>query len=202
MRLAVLASGRGSNLQAILDACRQGKIKAQVVLVVSDQCKAFALKRAEREKIPAVCLLPEDFSAVKAYEKKLLTIIKDYQVDCLLLAGFMRILSAEFMEKVAIPVLNIHPSLLPAFPGLRAQKQALDYGVRYSGCTVHFVDAGVDTGPIILQAVVPVYPDDSEESLAARILREEHRLYPRAVQLLVEGKIYCKGRQVLFSEED
>ena len=120
----------------------------------------------------------------------------------MLLAGFMRILSAEFMEKVAIPVLNIHPSLLPAFPGLRAQKQALDYGVRYSGCTVHFVDAGVDTGPIILQAVVPVYPDDSEESLAARILREEHRLYPRAVQLLVEGKIYCKGRQVLFSEED
>ncbi|MGI6587377.1 MAG: phosphoribosylglycinamide formyltransferase [Peptococcia bacterium] len=200
LRLAVLASGRGSNLQAILNACHGGQINAEVVVVLSDKENALALERAKREGIPALWVNPASFSSQEAYEKKLVQVINDFTVDYLLLAGFMRILSPVFIRGVAIPILNIHPSLLPAFSGLNAQKQALDYGVRYSGCTVHFVDEGVDTGPIILQAVVPVYSDDTEESLAQRILQEEHWLYPKVIQLLSEGRIRCEGRKVIIKE--
>lgn len=200
-RLAVLASGRGSNLQNILDACKDGQIKAEVVVVISDKEQALALERASKEGIPAFWLDPTIFTTKAEYEEKLYQAINEYQVDFVLLAGFMRVLSPVFIQGVKVPILNIHPSLLPAFTGLKAQRQALEYGVRYSGCTVHFVDQGVDTGPIILQAVVPVNPHDTEESLTERILQEEHRLYPRVVQLLCEGKIHCEGRRVIITEE-
>ncbi|HHY05657.1 MAG TPA: phosphoribosylglycinamide formyltransferase [Clostridia bacterium] len=202
LRLAVLASGRGSNLQAIMNACQEGRINAEVVVVLSDQENALALERAKQKKIPALCVNPQEFLTREAYEKKLMEVIKGFTVDYLLLAGFMRILSPVFIRGVAIPILNIHPSLLPAFSGLNAQRQALEYGVRYSGCTVHFVDEGVDTGPIISQAVVPVYPDDTEESLAQRILQEEHQLYPQVIQLLSKGRICCEGRKVIIIEEE
>ena len=202
LRLAVLASGRGSNLQAILNACHKGQINAEVVVVLSDKENALALERAKQKEIPALWVNPVDFSTREAYEEKLVQVINDFAVDYLLLAGFMRILSPVFIRGVTMPILNIHPSLLPAFSGLNAQRQALEYGVRYSGCTVHFVDEGVDTGPIILQAVVPVYTDDTEESLARRILQEEHQLYPKAIQLLSEGRIRCEGRKVIITEEE
>ncbi|MDD4665428.1 MAG: phosphoribosylglycinamide formyltransferase [Clostridia bacterium] len=201
LRLAVLVSGRGSNLQAILKACKGGQINAEVVVVLSDQENAVALERAKKEGIPSFWVNPAEFSTKKEYEEKLVQVINSFTVDYLLLAGFMRVLSTVFMRGVKVPLLNIHPSLLPAFTGLHAQRQALEYGVRYSGCTVHFVDEGVDTGPIILQAVVPVYPNDTEESLSQRILQEEHRLYPKVVQLLSEGKIRCEGRKVMIIGE-
>jgi len=200
-RLAVLASGRGSNLQSILEACQEGRIKAEVVVVLSDQENAMALEKASRKGIPSFWLDSADFSTKQEYEEKLAQVINDYQVDFILLAGFMRIFSPVFIRGVKGPILNIHPSLLPAFTGLNAQRQALEYGVRYSGCTVHFVDEGVDTGPIIMQAVVPLFPNDTEESVSERILREEHRIYPEVVQLLCEGKIRCVGRKVIITEE-
>ncbi|MFZ5754040.1 MAG: phosphoribosylglycinamide formyltransferase [Bacillota bacterium] len=201
LRLAVLASGRGSNLQALLDASERGQMNASVVVVISDKEKAQALERARKHGIPALWVNPRDFSGKENFEAAVLEVIKTYKVDYILLAGFMRILSPSFIRQAGIPILNIHPSLLPAFPGLNAQKQAIDYGVRYSGCTVHFVDEGVDSGPIILQAVVPVFPDDSEETLSMRILREEHKLYPLAVRLLSEGRVRCVGRKVIISGE-
>ncbi len=201
LRLAVLASGRGSNLQALLDASEGGQMNASVVVVISDKEKAQALERAQRHGIPAHWINPRDFAGKEKFEAAVLEMIKTYKVDYILLAGFMRILSPYFIRQAGIPILNIHPSLLPAFPGLNAQKQALDYGVRYSGCTVHFVDEGVDSGPIILQAVVPVFPDDSEETLSMRILREEHKLYPLAVRLLSEGRVRCVGRKVIILGE-
>lgn len=201
LRLAVLASGRGSNLQALLEAGEGGQMNASVAVVISDKEKAQALERARKHGIPALWINPKDFSCKEDFEAAVLEEIKTYKADYILLAGFMRILSPFFIRQAGIPILNIHPSLLPAFPGLNAQKQALDYGVRYSGCTVHFVDEGVDSGPIILQAVVPVFPEDSEETLAMRILKEEHRLYPLAVRLLSEGRIRCEGRKVIILGE-
>ena len=201
LRLAVLASGRGSNLQALLEAGEEGQMNASVAVVISDKEKAQALERARKHGIPAFWINPKDFSSKEDFEAAVLKVVKAYEADYILLAGFMRILSPFFIRQAGIPILNIHPSLLPAFPGLNAQKQALDYGVRYSGCTVHFVDEGVDSGPIILQAVVPVFPEDSEETLAMRILKEEHRLYPLAVRLLSEGRIKCEGRKVIILGE-
>jgi phosphoribosylglycinamide formyltransferase-1 len=201
-RLAVFVSGRGSNMQSIIDACKDGRINGEVVVVISDKENAFALTRAKKEGISSFCLDPSRFATKQEYEEKLAQAISEYAVDYLLLAGFMRVLSPVFINAVRIPILNIHPSLLPAFTGLHAQRQALEYGVRFSGCTVHFVDQGVDTGPIILQAVVPVYPDDTEESLSQRILQEEHQLYPQAVQLLCEGRIRCEGRKVIITKEE
>jgi len=201
LRLAVLASGRGSNLQSLLEAVNSNEINASIVTVLSDKKEALALERARQNEIPAYWVNPKVFSTKEDFEESLLKIIKNYQVDYILLAGFMRVLSPYFIRQAGVPVLNIHPSLLPSFPGLHAQKQALEYGVRYSGCTVHFVDEGVDSGPIILQAVVPVYPDDTEESLSERILKEEHVIYSKAVQLLSEGRIICEGRKVKITGE-
>lgn len=202
LRLAVLASGRGSNLQAILDACAAGELQAEVVVVLSDKEKALALERARQRKIPAFWVNPVDFSGKMQFEEGLLRIIDEFNVDYIVLAGFMRVFSSTFIRGASVPILNIHPSLLPAFTGLHAQRQAVEYGVRYSGCTVHFLDEGVDTGPIIMQAVVPVYHGDTEESLAERILREEHRLYPQVLQLLAEGRISCEGRKVIITGEE
>ncbi len=195
--LAVLASGRGSNLQAILDACETPGFPARVAVVVSDRERALALERAAARGVPTRFLNPKDFAERAGYDTALASAIEAHEVGLVCLAGFMRVLGPAFVRSFRGRIINVHPSLLPAFPGLAAQRQALDYGVRVAGATVHFVDEGVDTGPIILQSSVPVHPDDTEESLSARILREEHRLYPEAIRRYAEGRLHIAGRRVL-----
>ncbi|OGK98047.1 MAG: phosphoribosylglycinamide formyltransferase [Candidatus Rokubacteria bacterium RIFCSPHIGHO2_12_FULL_73_22] len=197
MGLGVLASGRGSNLQAILDATVAPGFPARVAVVVSDHEGAQALGRARARGVPAVWLNPKDFGDRAAYDVALAGVLEAHGVGLVCLAGFMRILGPAFVRAWAGRILNVHPALLPAFPGLAAQRQALAYGVRLAGATVHFVDEGVDTGPIVLQASVPVHPDDTEESLSARILVEEHRLYPEAIRLFAERRLAIVGRRVL-----
>jgi phosphoribosylglycinamide formyltransferase-1 len=199
--LAVLASGRGSNLGAILDACREPAFPARVAVVVSDRESAAALERARREGVDAVFLDPKAYGDRAAYDRALLATLAPYRPGLVCLAGFMRLLGPTFVGEWAGRLMNIHPSLLPAFPGLHPHRQALDYGVRVSGATVHFVDAGVDTGPVILQAGVAVRADDTEDSLSARILVEEHRLYPEAIRLFAEGRLTIAGRRVLVREK-
>lgn len=196
----MLASGRGSNLGAILDACRRGAFPARVVVVISDRERAPALERATRDGVDAVFVNPKDHHDRAAYDAALLDTLERYRPGLVCLAGFMRILTPTFVRAWPGRLVNIHPSLLPAFPGLHAQRQALDYGVKVAGATVHFVDEGVDTGPIILQASVPVRPDDTEDSLSSRILIEEHRLYPEAIRLFAEGRLVMTGRRVLVQE--
>jgi phosphoribosylglycinamide formyltransferase-1 len=198
LRVGVLASGRGSNLQAILDACARPDFPARVVVVISDRERAAALERARGAGIEAVFVNPKDFGERDAYDASVTGILQERGVGLVCLAGFMRILSPVFVRAWRGRALNIHPSLLPAFAGLHPQRQALDHGARVSGATVHFVDEGVDTGPIVLQSAVPVQPDDTEDTLAARILTEEHRLYPEAVRLFALGRLRIAGRKVLI----
>lgn len=200
LQLAVLASGRGSNLQAILEAIREGKLSARVAVVISDNPEALALERARQQGLPALLVKPQAYSSKAAYEQKLVEICKSYQVELVVLAGYMRLLSSTFLKHFLNRVVNIHPALLPAFIGLNAQHQALEYGVRFSGCTVHFVDNGMDTGPILLQAVVPVCPHDTEDTLAARILVQEHRIYPLALELIAQGQVHLEGRRVWIED--
>ncbi len=194
MRTAVLVSGRGSNLQVFLDAWTQGTLAIEIVAVGSDQEDAQALERARQAGVSVRAFPLGAYPNRRAQERELLGWLKDLGVELLLLAGYMRVLSGEFVREAGFPILNIHPSLLPAFPGTQAQRQALEYGVKVSGCTVHFVDEGLDSGPIILQEAVPVQSEDTEESLAVRILEVEHRLYPEAVRLLLAGKFKRSGR--------
>jgi len=196
LKLAVLVSGNGSNLQAIIDAIEAGSINARIVCVVSNNPDAFALTRAAKYGIPTRIHTNKSYTSRQEYDAALVKILKDNETELVILAGFMRILSKVMVDAFPHAIVNIHPALLPAFPGLHAQKQALDYGVRYSGCTVHLVDCGTDTGPIILQAVVPVESSDTEETLSARIQREEHRCFPEAIKLFAEGKIHVNGRHV------
>jgi phosphoribosylglycinamide formyltransferase-1 len=200
LRLAVLASGRGSNLGAILDACRRPGFPARVVVVVSDREGAPALARARQEGVEAVFLDPKAHADRAAYDAALSATLERHRAGLVCLAGFMRLLGPAFVSTWGGRLINVHPALLPAFPGLRAQRQALERGVRIAGATVHFVDDGVDTGPIILQASVPVLPGDTEDSLSARILVEEHRLYPEAIRLFAEGRLAVAGRRVLVKE--
>jgi phosphoribosylglycinamide formyltransferase-1 len=200
VRLAVLASGRGSNLGAILDACRRPGFPARVVVVVSDRERAPALERAREAGIDAVFLDPKAHGDRTAYDAALLATLERYRPGLVCLAGYMRILTPPFVRSWVGRLVNVHPSLLPAFPGLHAQRQALDYGVKIAGATVHFVEEGVDTGPIIVQASVPVLPDDTEDALSARILVEEHRLYPEAIRLFAEGRLVIRGRRVVVEE--
>lgn len=195
--IAVLASGRGSNLQAILDAIKAGTLDAQVVVVLSDKSNAKALERAAAEGIPAYHVDPKAFADKAAYEAALLAYIEQYHCELICLAGYMRILSPYFVQHAPCRIMNIHPSLLPSFPGLHAHQQALDYGVKYSGCTVHFVDEGVDSGAIIFQEIVDVYPDDTEDTLSERILVKEHQVYPKAIQMFAEGRLSFDGRRVI-----
>lgn len=197
--VGVLVSGRGSNLQAILEAAERPGYPARVVIVASDRERAPALGRAAAGGVPAVFLNPKDFTGPEAYEEALSALLVSHGVGLVCLAGFMRLLGVGFVRAWAGRIMNVHPSLLPAFPGLHAQRQALAYGVRVAGATVHFVDEGVDTGPIVLQSSIPVEPDDTEESLAARILVEEHRLYPEAVRLFAEGRLRIVGRRVIVT---
>ena len=198
LRLGVLVSGRGSNMEAIIKAGEEGKLNAKVVVVISDRSEEPALKKAERKNIKSLYVNPKQFSTKAEYEEELIKIFSSFEVDLIILAGFMRLLSPRFLSYYKNKVLNIHPSLLPSFPGLEPQKQAIDYGVKVSGCTVHFVDEGMDTGPIILQRAVPVLEDDDAESLAERILKEEHDLYWRAIQLIAEGRVTIEGRKVIL----
>jgi phosphoribosylglycinamide formyltransferase-1 len=199
--LGVLASGRGSNLQAILDACARPGFPARVAVVISDREQAQALQRARAASLEALWVNPKDFGDREAYDRALVRELETRGVGLVCHAGWMRILSPAYVRAFAGRALNIHPSLLPAFPGLHAQRQALEHGVRVSGATVHFVDEGVDTGPIVLQAAVPVEPSDTEETLAARILVEEHRLYPEAIRLVAEGRLRIQGRRVIVLPE-
>jgi phosphoribosylglycinamide formyltransferase-1 len=196
LRLAVLASGGGTNLQAIIDHCQEGTLAAEIVLVVSNNPDAGALERAERAGIPQCCIDHRDFNDRAEFDRAVVAAIKMAGADLIVLAGFMRLISDVFLEAFPERIINIHPALLPAFPGLNVHRKAIDYGARFSGCTVHFVDSGVDTGPIIAQAVVPVLPEDDEETLAARILQQEHRIYPQAIQWLAENRIRIENRRV------
>lgn len=200
-KIAVFVSGRGSNLQALLDAQHKGEMPAEIAVVISDKKDAYGLQRAEQQGITNFFVDPKSYNDKKTFEDDLIKIVQEHQCQLVALAGFMRILSAHFLVKVGCPVVNIHPSLLPAFPGLDAQRQALEYGVKYSGCTVHFVDEGVDSGPIIAQAIVPVYSKDTIETLAERILLEEHKTYPKAISYLAQGMIDFEGRRVIVTEE-
>jgi phosphoribosylglycinamide formyltransferase-1 len=198
LRVGVLVSGRGSNLQAILEACAGPAFPARVVVVISDRERATALERAQAAGSEAVFLNPKDFGDRESYDARITRILEERRVGLVCLAGFMRILSPAFVRAWRGRALNIHPSLLPAFAGLHPQRQALDHGAKVSGATVHFVDEGVDTGPIVLQSAVPVQPDDTVDTLAARILTEEHRLYPEAVRLFALGRLRIAGRQVII----
>lgn len=199
--LGVLVSGRGSNLQAILDAILAERLKAKIGIVISDNPDALALKRVAGFDIATAVIERRNYADKRAFEEAIAKELGLHHVELVVLAGFMRILSSDFIGRFAGRVMNIHPALLPAFPGLDAQAQAVRYGVKVSGCTVHFVDAGVDTGPIILQEAVPVLDGDDEHALAERILHVEHRLYPRAVGLYCEGRLRVEGRQVIISEK-
>jgi phosphoribosylglycinamide formyltransferase-1 len=201
LALGVLASGRGSNLQAILDACARPGFPARVVVVISDRERALALERARAAGVEALWLNPKDFADRETYDLALVRELRARAVGLMCHAGWMRILSPAYIRAFAGHALNIHPSLLPAFPGLHAQRQALEHGVKVAGATVHFADEGVDTGPIVLQAAVPVESGDTEETLSARILAEEHRIYPEAIRLFAEGRLRIVGRRVIVTAE-
>ncbi|MGM0502385.1 MAG: phosphoribosylglycinamide formyltransferase [Bacillota bacterium] len=200
LKIGVLASGRGTNLQSIIAAIEAGEIPAEIKLVISDKQEAGALARAEKHEIDNCYINPADYENNEDFEQEMVDRLKDQGVELVVMAGFMRLLSPYFIRQYRNQIMNIHPSLLPAFKGLHAQKQALDYGVKIAGCTVHFADEGMDTGPIILQAAVEVKQDDTEETLANRILEQEHQIYPQAIKLyaedrleVVEGQVRVKG---------
>jgi phosphoribosylglycinamide formyltransferase-1 len=195
--IGVLISGSGTNLQAIIDAIEAGKLDAKIEVVVSNKANAFGIERARRHGIPTEVLDHRSFSSREAYDEAVVAILRQRRVALVVLAGFMRLLSPGFIRAFASRIMNIHPALLPAFPGLNVQQRAVEHGVRFSGCTVHFVNEECDEGPIIIQAVVPVLPDDTGETLAARILEQEHRIYPRAIQLYAAGRLQIVGRRVV-----
>ena len=202
-RLGILGSGRGSNMQAVVDACAQGTIDAEVAVVVSDVEDAVILQRARKASIKAIYLEPGPKRSRLApdRERRLVEVLREHGVELVLRAGFMRIIGNTLIEAFPNAIMNIHPSLLPSFKGLNAQKQAVDYGVKYAGCTVHFVDESVDGGPIILQAVVPVDESDTADTLAERILEKEHEIYPQAVQLYAQRRLRIEDRRVHILSE-
>jgi phosphoribosylglycinamide formyltransferase 1 len=202
LHIGVLASGSGSNLEAVIDNIENGSLAAEVTCVISNNASAFALERARRHGIPAIHLDHRSYTGRENYDTAIVETLRNHGVDLVVLAGFMRIITTVLLEAFPSAVMNIHPALLPAFPGLHAQKQALDYGVKISGCSVHFVDAGTDTGPVILQAAVPVLDDDTEDSLSSRILVEEHRIYSEAIRLFAAGSLKIDGRKVVVSHPE
>lgn len=195
-KIGVLVSGRGSNLQAIMDRIADGFLPLEIAVVISDKADAFALERAQKAGIKAVAIARKECASKEEFEAKINAELEAAGCELVVLAGFMRILSADFVNKWQHKIINIHPALLPSFPGLHGQKQAVDYGVKFSGCTVHFVDAGTDSGPIILQKVVPVLDDDTEDTLADRILVQEHIAMPEALKLWAENQLEIVGRKV------
>ena len=199
VNIGILVSGSGSNLQAIIDQIELGCLKAEIKVVISNNPDAYALERSRKHRIPATVIDHRAFCKREDFDRQMVNVLQSHDVELVILAGFMRVLTPSFLRAFPMKVLNIHPALLPAFPGTHVQQKALEYGVKFAGCTVHFVDEGVDAGPIIIQAVVPVYDDDSADILSARILKEEHRIYPRAIELYAEGKLEVRGRKVMIS---
>ena len=198
-RIGVLLSGRGSNFEALAESVAAGRIpNAEIAIVISNQPNAAGLQKAETRGIPARMILSKGLQR-EAYDRQVVAVLQEYKVDLICLAGYMRLLSPYFVSSFPQKILNIHPSFLPSFPGLESQKQALDHGVKFAGCTVHFVDENLDAGPIILQAVVPVLDADDEHTLSERILKEEHRIYSEAVKMILEGKCRIEGRRVLHA---
>ena len=202
LRVAVLASGRGSNLQAVIDAIEAGTVQAKIVAVISNKKDAPALERARRHGLPDFFVDPKPYAgrpdSREAYDRELLDLLTLHNVELVLLAGYMKIVTSLLVEAFANRMMNIHPSLLPSFPGLDVQKKAIEWGCKLAGCTVHFVTEGVDEGPIILQAAVPILDSDGPDTLAARILEQEHKVYPRAVQLFAEGRLRIEGPRVFI----
>ena len=199
-KIGVVVSGRGSNLQSIIDHIAEGKLNVEIAVVVSDHKEAFALERAAKAGIPTAVVERKGCKDKAEFEDKIDAALRDKGAEVVVLAGFMRILTGHFISRWENKIINIHPALLPSFKGVDAQGQAVDYGVKIAGCTVHFVDEGTDTGPIILQKAVPVFDDDTEETLAARILKEEHKALPEAIQLWADGKLTIKGRKVFVAK--
>ncbi len=200
LKLGVLISGSGSNLQSIIDNIENGKLSATIKIVICNNPHSFGITRAQKHGLPVAVFKHDDFSTREDFDKELILILRSNEIDLVVLAGFMRILTPVFLKAFPQRIINIHPALLPSFPGTHGQKDAFEYGVKFSGCTVHFVDEGIDTGPIIIQSVVPVLQDDTKETLAARILKEEHKIYPQAIQFFAEGKIMISGRKVQIKD--
>ncbi len=204
VRLAVLASGRGSNLQAIIDAIEAGRVDATIVAVISNKKDAAALERARKHNLRGIFVDPKLFAGQpdtrEAYDRAILAVLQEHDVELVLLAGYMKIVTTVLVNAYTHRMMNIHPSLLPSFPGLDAPKKTIEWGCKVAGCTVHFVTEGVDEGPIILQAAVPILDQDTPETLAARILEQEHKIYPKAVQLFAEGRLQVEGRCVLIKQ--
>ncbi len=200
-RLGILLSGRGSNFEAIARNIQSGSLEAEIAVVISNIPDAIGLETARSIGLKTVSL-PSKGIPRSEYDQQVIGLLKEHQVDLVCLAGFMRLLTPEFIQIFRGRILNIHPSLLPSFPGLHAQKQAFEYGVRFAGCTVHFVDEGLDSGPIILQAAVSVDAEDTEETLAAKILREEHRIYSEAIRLVLSGRVEISGRRTKIKNEN
>ncbi len=196
LKIGVLVSGSGSNLQAIIDSIEEGKINAEISVVISNVPGVYALERAKKYNIKTEVINHRDFKSREDFDRKLVELLKKYDVELVVMAGFLRVITRVFLDAFPMRVMNIHPALLPAFPGLHVQKKALDYGVKFAGCTVHFADEGVDTGPIIIQGIVPVLDDDTDETLSQRILKVEHKIYPKAIQLYAEGRIKISERKV------
>jgi phosphoribosylglycinamide formyltransferase-1 len=196
LKIGVLASGRGSNFQSIIDDIASQRLKAEIVLLITDNPSAFAIKRAKKHGIEYLMMLSKEYRSRDDFFIRIAEELKKRDVGLVVLAGFMRIIGKPLIDAFPNRIMNIHPALLPSFPGLHGQRQALEYGVKISGCTVHFVDEGMDTGPIIIQAAVPVLQNDTEETLSERILRYEHKIYPEAIRLFSEGKIEVEGRKV------
>ncbi len=195
--IGVLISGSGTNLQSIIDAIEAKTLDARIEMVLSNKVDAYGLARAQNHGIHTEVLDHKAFASREAYDQAVVDLLRSRSVELVVLAGFMRLLSPVFVKAYSNRIMNIHPALLPAFPGLQVQKKALEQGVRFAGCTVHFVNEECDEGPIIIQAVVPVFPDDTEEALTARILTQEHQIYPRAIQLYAEDRLHVVGRKVL-----
>jgi phosphoribosylglycinamide formyltransferase-1 len=200
LRIGVLASGRGSNFQSIIDETESKRLKAHIALLITDNPSAFVIERAKKHAIEYLVMMPKDYNSKDDYFAKIAEELKKRDIGLIVLAGFMRIVGKPLIDAFHYRIMNIHPALLPAFPGLHGQRQALKYGVKISGCTVHFVDEGMDTGPIIIQAAVPVFQDDTEETLSERILRYEHKIYPEAIRLFSEGRLEVQGQTVMIKE--
>jgi phosphoribosylglycinamide formyltransferase-1 len=207
LKIGVLVSGNGSNLQAIIDRIRDGKLDASVEIVVSDNEHAYAVERARHSNIPVQTVDYKSYPKREAAEAYIVKMLHQYNVDLIVLAGYMKLMTKKFINAFPLKIMNIHPALLPAFPGINVIQKAIDYGVKFTGCTVHFIDEGTDTGPIIIQAVVPVMDNDTEETLANRIHEKEHTIYPIAIQLFAENRLTVKGRRVFvegytYSEQE
>jgi len=200
IKIAVLASGRGTNLQAIIDAIKTGQINGEIKIVISDNPEAYALIRAKANQIATKIVYYKQYKSKVEYEQEILQNLKRFSIDLIVLAGYMRLLSPTFIREYRHRIINIHPALLPAFPGLHAQKQAIEYGVKISGCTVHFVDEGIDTGSIILQKAVEVKQSDNEETLSNKILKYEHQLLPKAIQLFAQNKIQIQKNKAYIRD--